>query len=89
MNESKKCLRKAQIMQACNRMWNESTCKEIAELLEQILTEPARWIPIDEEPHEDYECSNCEYIISMYIDMDPHIEYRYCPSCGRKMEGTT
>lgn len=44
------------------------------------------WIPIDEEPHEDYECDKCGYIISTYTaDIEPHIEYEYCPKCGAKM----
>ena len=45
------------------------------------------WIPIDDEPHEDYECDCCGYIISMWTaNIEPHTEYKYCPSCGAKME---
>lgn len=45
-----------------------------------------RWIGIDEEPHEDYECDKCGYTISTYTaNIEPHTEYKYCPNCGSKM----
>ena len=44
------------------------------------------WVGIDEEPHEDYECDKCGYIISTYTaNIEPHTEYKYCPSCGARM----
>jgi len=40
------------------------------------------WIGIDEEPHEDWECDNCGFVIWA----DENIEkFHYCPNCGRKM----
>jgi hypothetical protein len=45
------------------------------------------WIGIDEEPHEDYECDKCGYVVSTYAaNIEPHTEYKYCPNCGAKME---
>lgn len=45
------------------------------------------WIGIDEEPHEDYECSCCGYVVSTFTaNIEPHTEYKYCPHCGAKME---
>ena len=45
------------------------------------------WIGIDEEPHEDYECSCCGYVVSTFTaNIEPHTEYKYCPNCGAKME---
>jgi DNA-directed RNA polymerase subunit RPC12/RpoP len=44
------------------------------------------WIGIDEEPHEDYECNRCGYVVSTYTaNIEPHTEYKYCPNCGAKM----
>lgn len=43
------------------------------------------WVSIDEEPHEDYECGKCGYIISMFCEyISPYAEYKFCPSCGEK-----
>lgn len=45
------------------------------------------WIGIDEEPHEDYECDRCGYVVSTYTaNIEPHTEYKYCPNCGAKMQ---
>ena len=45
-----------------------------------------KWIGIDEEPHEDYECSCCGYVVSTFTaNIEPHTEYKYCPNCGAKM----
>ena len=45
------------------------------------------WVSIDEEPHEDYECNRCGYVVSVYTaNIEPHTEYKYCPNCGLKME---
>lgn len=61
---------------------------EIANL-KAIEPEPkiGHWIGIDEEPHEDYECNNCGYVVSTYTaNIEPHTEYKYCPNCGAKMQ---
>ena len=43
------------------------------------------WVSIDEEPHEDYECGKCGYIISTCCEyISPYAEYKFCPSCGEK-----
>lgn len=40
------------------------------------------WIGIDEEPHEDWECDNCGFVIWA----DENIEkFHYCPNCGCRM----
>lgn len=45
------------------------------------------WIGIDEEPHEDYKCSCCGYVVSTFTaNIEPHTEYKYCPHCGARME---
>jgi len=45
------------------------------------------WIGIDEEPHEDYECSCCGYVASTFTaNIEPHTEYKYCPNCGCRMQ---
>ena len=53
-------------------------------------TPVAHWVDIDEEPHEEWECDHCGFVIDGSGCIDP-IEYRdiykYCPNCGRKMEG--
>ena len=44
------------------------------------------WIGIDEEPHEDYECDKCGYVVSTYTaNIKPHTEYKFCPNCGARM----
>ncbi len=60
----------------------------IEEETERLEQEPntGRWIGIDEEPHEDYECNRCGYVVSTYTaNIEPHTEYKYCPNCGAKM----
>lgn len=50
-------------------------------------TQTGHWIGIDEEPHEDYECDKCGYVVSTFTaNIEPHTEYKYCPNCGAKME---
>ena len=44
------------------------------------------WVGIDEEPHEDYECSYCGYVVSTFTaNIKPHTEYKFCPNCGCRM----
>lgn len=46
-----------------------------------------RWVGIDEEPYEDYECNKCGYVVSTFTaNIEPHTEYKYCPNCGAKMQ---
>ena len=40
------------------------------------------WVPIDDDPPEDWECNNCGYTI--YGVEDPE-EYKFCPNCGAEM----
>lgn len=42
----------------------------------------AVWVGIDDEPHEDWECDHCGFII--FGVEEP---YRFCPNCGAKMKG--
>ena len=53
---------------------------------ESVTQKSGKWIGIDEEPHEDYECSCCGYIVSTFTaNIEPHTEYKYCPNCGARM----
>ena len=51
---------------------------------EAELVKHGSWVGIDDFPHEDWECTNCGYII--YGDDDIR-DLHYCPSCGAKMDG--
>ena len=42
------------------------------------------WVGIDEEPHEEWECSNCGNIINTFLQ-DELEEHKYCHKCGAKM----
>ena len=70
------------------------TERRVMRAIESILYDlptpkQGQWIAIDEEPHEDYECDRCGYVISVYTaNIEPHTEYKYCPSCGRRMVET-
>lgn len=44
----------------------------------------AVWVGIDEEPHEEWECSNCGNIVNTYMQ-DELEEHKYCHKCGAKM----
>lgn len=64
-------------------------CEKVVKQLPPITPQPkmGHWIGIDEEPHEDYECNRCGYVVSTYTaNIEPHTEYKYCPNCGLKME---
>lgn len=51
----------------------------------KLLSRPKGvWVGIDEEPHEEWECSNCGNIINTYMQ-DELEEYEYCHKCGAKM----
>ena len=52
-----------------------------------IPSATGHWIGIDEEPHEDYECDACGYVVSTWTaNIEPHEEYKFCPNCGAKMD---
>lgn len=64
-------------------------CEKVVEQLPSVKPQPkmGHWIGIDEEPHEDYECDRCGYVVSTYTaNIEPHTEYKYCPNCGAKMQ---
>ena len=42
------------------------------------------WVPIDEEPHEDFECNRCGNVMCAVYDID---DYKFCPECGADMRG--
>lgn len=42
------------------------------------------WVGIDEEPHEEWECSHCGNIITTYMQ-DELEEHKYCHKCGAAM----
>lgn len=38
------------------------------------------WVPVDDEPHEDFECDRCGYIIC-----GEEFATNFCPNCGADM----
>ena len=63
----------------------EQVCKWI-DALPSVTQKSGKWIAIDEEPHEDYECDKCGYVVSTFTaNIKPSEEYKYCPNCGAKM----
>lgn len=66
----------------------EKTAEALDMAIKALEQEPktGHWIGIDEEPHEDYECNRCGYVVSTYTaNIEPHTEYKYCPNCGARM----
>ena len=66
------------------------TAMEVVKSLPPVTPKPrtGHWVAIDDEPHEDYECDTCGYVVSTFTaNIEPHTEYKYCPNCGAKMEG--
>ena len=62
----------------------------IEDLPSVTVRQTGKWIGIDEEPHEDYECSCCGYVVSTFTaNIEPHTEYKYCPNCGADMRGVS
>ena len=56
---------------------------ESIDKLPSVEQEETVWVPIDEEPHEDYECNNCGRVVSVCsVNIDPNEVYKFCPSCG-------
>lgn len=41
------------------------------------------WVPIDDEPHETFECDNCGFIVEE--DEPAKRLPKYCPECGYRM----
>lgn len=76
-----------------NDYWNEKASPidmaEVFDLANKALEQEPKtghWIGIDEEPHEDYECDKCGYVVSTYsANIEPHTEYKFCPNCGCHM----
>ena len=60
--------------------------------LNRTSAQPAQkighWVPIDDEPHEEYECDRCGYISCSTFGPGgiEGTRYNYCPECGAKME---
>lgn len=45
------------------------------------------WVPIDDEPHEDYECDVCGFISeATFCPSGIGNFYNYCPICGARMK---
>ena len=62
---------------------------QVAERIEQMNEDRVigHWIPIDDEPHEDYECDVCgKFISTCSANIKPEEEFKYCPECGSKMK---
>ena len=69
----------------------ESENREMQDIIDKLPSvtpkeKTAAWVPTDEEPHEDYECSACGYVLYTYNTfIEPESEYKYCPNCGARM----
>lgn len=81
---------------AIDAIWNginmDIYTREVKEVLEALppvtpQQKMGHWIATDEEPHEDFECDGCGYTVSTCTaNIKPHMEYKYCPNCGAKMQ---
>lgn len=62
---------------------HEISKKDLTEALTQ-WKKRGTWVPIDQQPHEDWECDQCGAFV--YGTENPYMDYKYCPQCGTKME---
>lgn len=53
--------------------------------LPSVTQKSGKWVEIDDEPHEVWECNHCGFVIDGSGCIEPY-EYRdtynYCPNCG-------
>lgn len=54
-----------------------------AEEFTQPERQKGRWVPIDDWPHETWECDQCGYIYEGMPSWTPN----YCQNCGADMRG--
>lgn len=80
-------------MSICDRCIHDEVCglegnhEEAIAFCSEIMPKIGYWVGIDEEPHEDYECSCCGYVVSTFtVNIEPHTEYKYCPNCRCRMQ---
>lgn len=57
------------------------------ELLEKSAEQTANWVPIDDEPPQDWECSHCGRIVYGVEEDRIYSEHEYCHGCGSRMKG--
>ena len=55
----------------------------LQEMVDVTERKTGKWVGIDDEPCEVWECDRCGYIMECYEDDRTN----YCPNCGAKMEG--
>ena len=67
-------------------MMLETVLKNTEEILDEVRRseKTAVWVGIDQEPHEEWECSNCGNIIDTFLQYELE-EHKYCHRCGTKM----
>ena len=59
-----------------------------APIIDAVPVIHANWVPIDDEPYEEFECNRCGYISTTSFGPGG-IEgnsFLYCPMCGAKMD---
>ena len=89
VKECEDCVSRSAALDACDQSINIIEARDRIEELRSVQPErkTGRWIGIDDEPHEDYECSNCGYVCSTFsANIEPHTEFKFCPNCGARME---